>query len=73
MIFSIKFLSFTFIDPNLEENLRNLAEIVGPRMVYGDAFSNYRVLGPWWGQVATKCQVERWSGLSREGRGLRPC
>ena len=70
---SMKFLSFTIIDSNLAENLTNLAEIVGPRVVYGVAFSNSKDPWSWWGQVATKCQVEWWSGLSRESRGSRPC
>ena len=41
------FLSFTFKDPNLAENLTNLAEtlkIVGPRWVHRDRF--FQLQGP---------------------------
>ena len=73
LYFDIKFLIFTFIDQNLAKNHTNLAEIVGHCMVYGVAFSSSK--DPWSlvAQVATKCQVEWWSGLSRESRGSRPC
>ena len=45
MIFSKLFLIYTFTDPNLAENLTNLAEIVGPGLVYGVAFFNSK--DPW--------------------------
>ena len=71
--FPSNFFFFTYKDPNLGECLANLAEAVGPLGVIGSFFPTASTLSPWWGQGATKCQVEWWSGLSRESRGLRPC
>ena len=65
----MKFLSFTFKDPNLAENLTNLAEIVGPRMVYGVAFSNskdpWSLVGPGCHQVSRGVVVRIVEGKSR--------
>ena len=45
MIFSMLFLFFTLKDPSFPEYLTNLAEIVGPPVVYGVPFSNSK--DPW--------------------------
>ena len=68
MIFSM-FQIFTFIDPNCAENITNLAEIVGPRMVYGVAFSNskdpWSLVGPGCHQVSSGVVVRIVEGKSR--------
>ena len=69
MLFYMKFLSFTIIDPNLAENLTNLAKIVGPRMVYGVPFSNskdpWSLVGPGCHQVSGGVVVRIVEGNSR--------
>ena len=64
----------TFIDQNLGGNFTNLAEIVGPRVVYGVVFYDsedpWSLVGP---GCPVKCQMEWWSGLLRESQGSRPC
>ena len=69
MLFSMKFLSFTIIDPNLAENLTKLAEIVGPHVVYGVAFSNskdpWSLVGPGCHQVSSGVVVRIVEGKSR--------
>ena len=61
--------NFTFKDPNLTENLTNLAEIVGPRGVYGVAFSNskdpWSLVGPGRHQVSIGVVVRIVGGKSR--------
>ena len=44
-----------------------------PVWFMGSLFPTLRSHGTWWGQVSTKCQVEVWSGLSRESQRSRPC
>ena len=69
MIFSQKFLIFTFTNPNLAEKLTKLAEIVGPRVVYGVAFSNSKepwyLVGPGCHQVSSGVVVRIVKGKSR--------
>ena len=75
----MKFLIFTIIDPNLAENLTNFAEIVGPCLVYGVAFSNskdpwsmvqpgchpWSLVGPGCHQVSSEVVVRFVEGKSR--------
>ena len=69
MIFSMYFQIFTFMDPNLAENLTNMAEIVGPRKVCGVAFSNsklpWSLVGPGCQQVSSGVVVRIVEGKSR--------
>ena len=61
MTFLKLFLICTFKDPNLAENLTNLADTpkkLDPAGFMGLAFSNSR--DPLWSQGNTKCQGEWW-------------
>ena len=73
-IFSMLFLIFTFQGQHVEENLaKNSKKSRTPRGSWGLLFPTPGTLGTWWHQGAAKCQVEWWSGLSRESPVPRPC